>query len=88
MKLGGTLYSTISGGAYVSGATVTITGSTGVKTVLVTGSKGDFYTNATIAYPADVTISKCPDTVVGSSGHVANGDCNNCHSSSNRIHLP
>ena len=88
MKLAGTLYSTVTGGAYVTGATITITGANGVKTTLVSGSKGDFYTNTSISFPAEVTISKCPNTVVAPSNHVTHGDCNACHSSSNRIHLP
>ena len=86
-KLGGTLYSAATGGSAVSGATVTITDANGKVTTLVTGSSGNFYTAATIAYPAKVSVSKCPNTVAMSST-ISTGDCNSCHNSSMRIHIP
>ena len=83
----GTLYSSASGGKVVSGATVTITGSDNKKVTIVTANDGNFYTNSPIAFPATVQVSKCPDTAA-MSATLANGDCNSCHTSSMRIHLP
>lgn len=87
LTLGGTVYGAPTGGSGVSGATVTITDNSGKKTTLVTGASGNFYTGNTIAFPATVQISKCPDTVAMSTT-VTSGDCNSCHGSSMRIHLP
>jgi hypothetical protein len=87
LTLGGTVYSAVTGGSGVSGATVTITDNGGKQTKLVTGSSGNFYTSSAIAFPATVQISKCPDTVAMSTT-VTSGDCNSCHGSSMRIHLP
>jgi hypothetical protein len=87
LTLGGTVYSALTGGSGVSGATVTITDNAGKQTKLVTGSSGNFYTSSAIAFPATVQISKCPDTVA-MSATITSGDCNSCHGSSMRIHLP
>jgi hypothetical protein len=87
ITLGGTLYGSATGGSGVSGATVTVVDNSGKKTTIVTGSSGNFYTTASIAFPATVQISKCPDTASMSST-VTSGDCNSCHNSSMRIHLP
>jgi hypothetical protein len=87
MKAAGTLYSTANGGSAVSGATVTITDSKGTKITMVTGSSGNFYTSSTISFPATVQVSKCPDTATMPTT-ITTGDCNSCHNSSMRIHLP
>jgi hypothetical protein len=87
ITLGGTIYSGVSSTTAVSGATVTITDSKKVVTTLVTGSTGNFYTNKSISFPAQVAVSKCPDTATMIST-VSSGDCNSCHGSTNRIHLP
>ena len=87
MTAAGTLYSTASGSAAVSGATVTITDSKGTTIKLVTGSSGNFYTSSAISFPATVEVSKCPDTV-SMPTTITTGDCNSCHNSSMRIHLP
>jgi hypothetical protein len=83
----GTLYNKATGGAVVSGATVTITGNDNKKVTIVTGSDGNFFTNSAIAFPARVQVSKCPDTQV-MVDTIANGNCNSCHDATMRIHLP
>jgi hypothetical protein len=83
----GTLYTSASGGTVVSGATVTITGSDGKKVTIVTASDGNFYTSSAIAFPASMQISKCPDTAAMGTTITA-GNCNSCHNSSMRLHLP
>ncbi len=83
----GTLYASATGGGTVSGATVTIIGSDNKKVTVVTGSDGNFYTDSPIAFPATAQISKCPDTATMSVALSA-GDCNSCHGSSMRLHLP
>ena len=83
----GTLYASATGSTAVSGATVTIIGSDNKKVTIVTASDGNFYTSSAIAFPATVQVSKCPDTAAMSSSITA-GDCNSCHGSTMRIHLP
>jgi hypothetical protein len=87
MTVAGTLYSAPTGGTAVSGATVTITDSNNAVIAMVTGSSGNFYTNATIAYPITISISKCPDTVTNPAPSEI-GECNSCHDSSMQIHFP
>jgi hypothetical protein len=87
MTAAGTLYSKASGGSAVSGATVTITDSKGTKIKLITGNSGNFYTGSAISFPATVEVSKCPDTVAMPTT-IAAGNCNSCHNSSMRVHLP
>jgi hypothetical protein len=53
----------------------------------VTGSSGNFYATTAVAFPVSVSVSKCPDTVSMTSKPTT-GDCNSCHGSSMRIHLP
>jgi hypothetical protein len=87
MTVAGTVYTTVSGAAAVSGATVTVTDNNGAVLNLVTGSTGNFYSTSAVAFPASVSVSKCPDTVAMNSP-AGSGDCNSCHASSMRIHLP
>jgi hypothetical protein len=87
MTVAGTVYTTAAGAAAVSGATVTITDNNGAVLHLVTGSTGNFYSSSAVAFPASVSLSKCPDTASMSS-QPSTGDCNSCHGSSMRIHLP
>jgi hypothetical protein len=87
ITLGGTVYGTATGGSAVSGATVIIREANNTLLNLVTGSTGNFYTSATISYPITISVSKCPDTVTMTST-ATSGDCNGCHTSSMRIHIP
>jgi hypothetical protein len=85
------LYASATGGAAVSGATVTITGNDGTKITLVTGGTGNFYTSNAIAFPAKVEVSKCPDTKAMLTT-ITSGDCNSCHKNAGAaggaLHLP
>jgi hypothetical protein len=87
MTVAGTLYSATSGGTAVSGATVKVTDSNNAVLTLVTGSTGNFYSSSAVAFPASVSVSQCPDTVPMNSP-VNSGDCNSCHGSTFRVHLP
>lgn len=88
LKIAGTVYSAATGGSGVSGATVTVTPASGSPIKIVTGSSGNFYSNAAITFPATVEVSKCPD-VVTMPVTITSGDCNSCHGSTTaRIHLP
>ena len=87
MTVAGTLYSAASGGTAVSGATVTVTDNNNAVLTLVTGRTGNFYSSSALAFPISVSVSKCPDTV-NMNVQVNSGDCNGCHDSSMRIHLP
>jgi hypothetical protein len=87
LTLAGTVYTTATGGTAVSGATVTIVDSNGITTKLVTTAQGNFFTGAAIAFPATVSVSKCPNIAVMPT-QVTSGDCNSCHGSTMRIHLP
>ena len=88
MTIGGTVYSADTGGTGVSGATVTVTPASGSPIKMVTGSSGNFYSNAAITYPATVQISKCPDTASMKATLTNAADCNSCHDSTSQIHLP
>jgi hypothetical protein len=88
MTIGGTVYSAATGGTGVSGATVTVTPASGNPIKMVTGNSGNFYSNSAITYPATVQVSKCPDTVSMAATLTDTADCNSCHGSTMRIHLP
>jgi hypothetical protein len=85
--LAGSLYASQTGGTRIGGATVSITDQNGQIVDLVTGSDGSFFTSQPLSFPVDVEISKCPDTVWMVSA-ANSGECNGCHGSSNRVHLP
>jgi hypothetical protein len=87
MTAAGTVYSSVTGGTAVAGATVTITGSDGTKVTMVTGSSGNFYTGSSISFPAKIQVSKCPDTA-SMTETITTGDCNSCHNATMRLHLP
>jgi hypothetical protein len=86
--LAGTLYDTVSGTAAISGASIIVKDAAGRTVKLVTQANGNFYTSdTTLKFPLQVSASKCPNTsAMGSS--TSSGNCNNCHASGNRIHLP
>lgn len=85
--LSGTVYGDLEGSSPVGGATVVVTDDEGSVHQLVTHDNGNFYTTATIAYPATVAVSRCPDTaeMLTTFEH---GACNLCHHSAFRVHLP
>jgi hypothetical protein len=81
----GTLYSTVSGGAAV--ATINVTDANGQKLKLVTATNGNFWTGSAVAYPLQVSASRCPPTVPMVSP-VSTAGCNGCHGSTFRSTCP
>jgi hypothetical protein len=87
--LAGTLFNN---GAAVVGASITVTDASNATFDMVTMTNGNFYTSRTIAFPAHVIASSCPDIAM-MSGTVAQGQgCNKngCHvaGAQGQIHLP
>jgi hypothetical protein len=83
----GTLYSALTGGNAVAGATVEVTDSAGKVLPLLTGTNGNFYTEQPMTPPLTVRASACPADL-----HMQNpsqvGACNSCHNGTNQIHVP
>jgi hypothetical protein len=86
--LGGTLYSAVSGGTAVAGATINVTDAAGKSLKIVSANNGNFWTSTALTYPLQVNASLCPNTLAMSSSVGGNGACNNCHNSTFRVHLP
>jgi hypothetical protein len=86
--VGGTLYSTVTGGAAVAGATINVTDANGKKVKIISATNGNFWTTTSLAFPLQVNASLCPNTVPMNSAVGGNGACNNCHNSTFRVHLP
>jgi hypothetical protein len=90
-SLGGTLYSSVGGGAVIPGATIHVIDGNGTDITLTSASNGNFYTQQGIAFPVTVRASSCPNTSA-MAGQVdqAAGNCNSsgCHDSGFRVHLP
>ena len=88
-SVGGTVYSSATGGSPVSGATVRIIGADHGVLELVTGGDGIFSSTQKVVFPATVAVSSCPDTVTMSST-ISYGGCSKagCHGSSAPVHLP
>ena len=54
---------------------------------VVTANNGNFYTGKVITFPVTVRASQCPaDATMPTQPQV--GDCNSCHGTASRIHLP
>ena len=86
--VGGTLYSAVSGGAAVAGATINVTDANGQQVKIISATNGNFWTTTSLAFPLQVNASLCPNTVPMNSAVTGNGACNNCHNSTFRVHLP
>ena len=87
----GTLYSTVSGGSAVSGATINVTDAAGKTSKIVTATNGNFWTTGSLTFPIKVNSSLCPNTVPMNGAVDSNGGgCNQsgCHVSTFRVHLP
>jgi spore germination protein YaaH len=85
--IAGSLYDAASSSTSVSGATITIHDNAGQTITLVSGTDGAFYTTQSVSFPISITASKCPDTQT-MPAQSSSGDCNSCHGSGTRIHLP
>ncbi len=83
----GTLYSALTGGSAVAGATVEVTDSTGKVLPLLTGSNGNFYTEQPLTPPLMVRATACPADLHMQSASQT-GACNSCHNGTNQIHVP
>jgi hypothetical protein len=83
----GTLYSAVSGGAAVAGATIALTDATGATVQIVSGTNGNFYTQTALSYPVTARASGCPADVSMVSKSQT-GDCNSCHGAQLQVHLP
>jgi hypothetical protein len=86
-KIAGTVYAGATSTTGVAGATVTITDNNQAVTTIVTSTAGNFWATNAFAFPVKVSVSKCPDTV-SMPTTASSGDCNSCHTSGTRIHLP
>lgn len=86
--LGGTLYSAVSGGTAVAGATINVTDAAGTTIKIISADNGNFWSSTPLVYPLKVNASLCPSTVAMSSTVGGNGACNNCHNSTFRVHVP
>jgi hypothetical protein len=86
--LGGTLYSAVTGGAAVAGATIDVTDAAGKSVKIVSANNGNFWTTTTLTFPIKVGASLCPSTLPMASAVAGNGACNNCHNSTFRVHVP
>jgi hypothetical protein len=88
MPVSGTLYSGASSNTAVKGATIIVKDKAGKTFKLITASNGNFFSyDKTIQFPVAITASKCPDALAMTSSQ-SSGDCNSCHTSGQRIHLP
>src|SRR5450432_320214 len=86
--LAGTIYS---GGAALTGATVTVKDANGTTFDVVSQLDGNFYTTQAVTFPLTVYASSCP-SMQPMVATVAAGGCNKsgCHASNaqGQIHLP
>jgi hypothetical protein len=83
----GTLYNAVSGGAAIAGATIVLTDANNQAVSIVTSTNGNFYTTTPLTYPVTARASGCPNDVAMVS-KASSGDCNSCHNSTLRVHLP
>ena len=86
--VGGTLYSAVTGGAAVAGATINVTDAGGKKVKIVSANNGNFWTTTSLTFPLTVDASLCPATAPMTATVAAAGACNNCHNSTFRVHVP
>lgn len=83
----GTLYNAVSGGSAIAGATIVLTDANGQQVQIVSSTNGNFYTQTALAYPVTARASGCPSDVP-MIAKASSGDCNTCHNSTLRVHLP
>jgi hypothetical protein len=83
----GSIYSDAAGTQTLGAVTVRILDHNGVTHDGVTCGCGNFIVRNSVAFPATLIVSKCPDTAV-MVGEITYGGCNSCHAAGNRVHLP
>jgi hypothetical protein len=87
--LGGTIYTSLAGGAPVVGATIRLTDADGVELTVVSARNGNFWIPDAIAFPIQVQASACPSTMpMVAPSSVGNCNASGCHDSDYRIYLP
>lgn len=92
--LGGTLYASATGGAPVTGATITVIDATNRQIDVVTAQNGNFFTSQVMVFPVKVIASACPDVrPMVTQVTAADAGCNRsgCHATgaaTGPIHLP
>ena len=88
-RLGGTLYSSLAGGAPVVGATVRMTDAAGVEHEAISARNGNFWITEAITFPIQVSASSCPSAqAMVAPSAVGNCNASGCHDADLRIHLP
>jgi hypothetical protein len=88
-RLGGTVYSSLAGGAPVVGATVRVTDAGGAEHVAVSARNGNFWITEAISFPVQVSASSCPSAApMIAPSTVGNCNASGCHDADFRIHLP
>jgi hypothetical protein len=91
--LAGTVYTSVTSNAAVTGASVSVTDANNQTFDMVTQANGNFWSSQAVAFPITVKASSCP-AIASMTGPVAqgNGGCNmtGCHASGaqGHIHLP
>jgi hypothetical protein len=88
--IAGTLFSAISGGTPVAGATIEVVQPNGTKIKLVTATNGNFYTEEPVTFPVTTRASGCPAPARPMIATVATagGSCNSCHNATMQVWLP
>lgn len=85
----GTLYTTVTGGTAISGASIDIVDAANKKIVLATTDNGNFYTTQPVTFPLTLRASKCPnDAKMNLAATTGSCNANSCHNSTMRVHLP
>ena len=87
----GTMYSAVTGGSTLRGATIHLIDGNGNDVTLVSNRNGNFYTSQSLAFPLQARASLCPDSLMMSTQlQSGQGNCNSsgCHDNNNRVHLP
>lgn len=85
----GTIYTALTGGTALPGATIHLTDAAGKEVILVSAQNGNFWTTDSLTFPLHARASSCPDDrLMG--GAIADGGCNasGCHDGDMRVSLP
>lgn len=88
-RLGGTVYSSLAGGAPVVGATIRVRDAADVEHIAISARNGNFWITEAVAFPVQVSASSCP-SAMPMIAPSATGNCNSagCHDADFRVYLP
>lgn len=87
----GTIYTSLTGGTALPGATIHLTDAAGSEIILVSAQNGNFWTQEAVQFPIRVRASSCPDDrLMGGQVLETGASCNQggCHDSDMRVSLP